>query len=123
MNISCQFCNQVVERYNQCIRPPPHVFCGYECKENYREQYGEYKRTIGWGVAQENPEKELMNTVLRQMQESFKCFVCDGGILCCKFWVFEAYDVTRDFGDYHPACSENCYKKYYGMEEEEYILK
>ena len=117
MQYNCQFCDQKVERYTWCIRPPPYIFCGYECKENYREAYGDYKKTIVWNRNQleESKEKETMNIVMREIQRSFQgCYVCGGGVLCCKNWVRLRVpgDHCGTWNKEYPICSIDCWEEY-----------
>jgi len=116
LQYNCQFCDQEVESLKErCIRPPPYVFCRYECKENYKNIYGEYKRLIHWNQNAESQEKKKMNHVLRELQENTKCRVCGGGILCEKFWITEKIpgDYCGAWDETYPTCSMLCWEKFY----------
>jgi hypothetical protein len=116
IQFQCRFCEKEVEKYTQCIRPPPFVFCDYVCKDNYRNMYGEYKRRIEWDQPYDSEEKKRMNNVLREMQEQTKCGECGGGILCCKNWV-TLHTPGDNWDEVLPVCSSQCYKKFYKIEE------
>jgi hypothetical protein len=114
-------------RYKNCIRPPPYVFCGYNCKQDYKDTYGEYKRLIEWNPHPESPEKEWMNIVLCDMMKGFKCYVCGGGILCRKYWIRERIpgDHCGEWDEYYPTCSEICLEEYHTPQDSSlsYVFK
>ena len=116
MQYNCQFCDREVERLKmKCNRPPPYVFCGYECKENYKEMYGEFKRLIAWDQPVDSQEKECMNNVLREMQKYTKCRVCGGGILCRNYWITERIpgDHCGSWDEDYPTCSILCWEEFH----------